>query len=83
MNATFDLFDRIAAEHARAEGQRDAPEPDRRTTTLTPLGRALALARQTGHAVAALPTAEERVTVLAAVPSSALEAIQAERAATT
>ena len=71
---TIDECERIAARH-------HAPKLGR-AATLTPLGEAVVLAIRLGHAVAALPTAEERATVLAAVPSSALEAIQAEPAAT-
>jgi hypothetical protein len=57
---------------------RRRPIPPIRTTTLTPLGEAIVLARRTGRAVAALPTALERVEVLNAVSSSALEVIRAE-----
>ena len=79
---TFDrINERVAAFHA-AEAARHAPKPGRGTATLTPLGSATVMAIRLGHAVAALPTAEDRALVLAAVPSSALEAIQAEPAAT-
>jgi len=78
---TIDECERIAAEHHAAEAARHAPKPGRGTATLTPLGEAVVLARRTGRAVAALQTAEEYATVLAAVPGSALEVIRAENAA--
>jgi hypothetical protein len=79
---TIDECERIAAEHHAAEAAKHTSKPGWGTATLTPLGEATVMAIRLGHAVAALPTAEERVIVLAAVPSSALEAIQAEPAAT-
>ena len=72
---TVDDCERIAAAH-------HAPKLGRRTATLTPLGEAAVMAIRLGHAMAALPTAEERALVLAAVSSSALEAIRAEPTAT-
>jgi hypothetical protein len=61
-----------------ARYQETQAQPDRRSVTLTPLGEAVALARRTGRAVAALTTAEERVTVLGTVASTALATIRAD-----
>ena len=71
---TFDQIEAIAAcRYAEANN----PKPGRGTATIAPLGEATVMAIRLGHAVAALPTAEERVAVLAAVSSSALEVIRA------
>ena len=76
---TVDDWERIAAAHHAAEAAaHHAPKLGRRTATLTPLGEPTVMAIRLSHAMAALPTAEERVAVLAAVTSSALEIIRAD-----